>query len=169
MKKSRTGACAAMAVAAAFSWGGWTPHATAATAILGAGPVVVLPPETQPASVDHRAEIQQAVQAWRLAWELGEADTYLRFYDAGYKGDAASRQQWEQHRRQRLGNKDIGVRFDRVRTRLLADDEAEVHFLQHYTSGQHRDVGEKTLQLRRLNGAWRITGESWKPRAKQGG
>lgn len=156
MKKTRSGACAALVVGCA-AW--LAAHA---------GPVVILPPETQPASVDRRAEIEQSVQAWKLAWELGEADMYLRFYDAGFKGDAPSRQHWEQQRRARLGNKDIEVRFEKVRTRMLADDEAEVRLMQHYTSGQHRDVGEKRLQLKRVDGAWKITQERWEARPPAG-
>lgn len=165
MKKSRIGARAAIAIAAAC-FGACAFPVAAATSTLGAGAVVILPPETQPASVDRRGEVELAVQAWKLSWELGEADTYLRFYDPSFKGDAASRTQWEQLRRARLAHKDIEVRFERLRTRMLGADEAEVQFVQHYTSGQHRDVGDKRLRFQRINGAWKITQESWKARSQ---
>jgi hypothetical protein len=173
-KNSRTRACAAIAASgAAWLAAGAIGAAYASparavdtppTTLLAAGPVVILPPETEPASVNRKAEIEQAVQAWKLSWELGEADTYLRFYDPGFKGDAPSRQQWERQRRARLARKDIGVRFDQLRTRMLGENEAEVQFVQHYASGRHRDVGDKRLHLKRVNGAWRITQESWKAR-----
>ncbi len=137
--------------------------AAAPPAVLAAGPVVILPPETQVVSTDdRRSEIEKALQAWKLAWELGEADTYLRFYESSFRGEAPSRQQWERQRRARLANKDIGVRFDQVRMRILSDTEAEVQFVQHYTSGRHQDVGSKRLQMKRVGGAWKITRESWK-------
>lgn len=160
MKKIRIAAGLAAAVAAAA----WCNAASAAPLAGGAGQVVVLPPQTQEAPVDRRGEVQQAVQAWKLAWELGDADTYLRFYDPAFKGDAGSRQQWEKQRRARLANRDIAVRLEQVRTRMLGDGEAEVQFVQHYTSGGHRDVGAKRVQMKRVGGAWRITGERWKAR-----
>lgn len=163
MKKSRSGrgAAIAMAIAATVFTAGALRAAPARP-----GAVVVLPPETQPASDGSKAEIEQSLQAWKLAWELGEADTYLRFYDKGFKGDAASRAQWEKQRRARLAKKDIAVRLAQLRTRMLDEDEAEVLFVQHYTSGQHQDVGEKRLHLKRVNGLWKITRESWKARAR---
>jgi hypothetical protein len=139
------------------------PMQAAPAPVVAAGPVVILPPETQVVSTDdRRSEIEQAMQAWKLAWELGDADTYLRFYESSFRGDAPSRPQWEKQRRARLANKNIGVRFDKVRTRMLSDTEAEVQFVQHYTSGRHQDVGSKRLQMKRVGGAWKITQESWK-------
>lgn len=161
MKKSRTGSRAALARIVAAASASAIAAAVPST-VLAAGPVVILPPETQAVSTDRRPEIEQTMQAWKLAWELGDADTYLRFYESTFRGDAPSRQQWEQQRRTRLANRDIGVRFDQVRTRMLSDTEAEVQFVQHYTSGQHQDRGSKRLQMKRVGGAWKITRESWK-------
>lgn len=158
MKKNRTGSRAALALIGAAAMAATPPT------LMAAGAVVILPPETQAVSTDRKPEIEQTMQAWKLAWELGDADTYLRFYEPGFRGDAPSRQQWEQQRRTRLANRNIGVRFDQVRTRMLSDTEAEVQFVQHYSSGQHQDTGSKRLQMKRVGGAWKITQESWKAR-----
>jgi hypothetical protein len=37
----------------------------------------------------------------------------------------------------------------------------EVRFVQHYTAGKKKDTGVKLMTLRREDGAWRITEESW--------
>lgn len=116
--------------------------------------------QAQPTS-ERKQEIEQAVQAWKLAWELGEADTYLRFYDPRFRGQADSRLAWEKQRRARLGNKKISVELQDLRIRVLSDSEAEVKFVQHYSSAQHGDAGEKRLRMRREGGAWRITQELW--------
>jgi hypothetical protein len=108
-----------------------------------------------------RVEIEQALQAWKLAWELGEADTYLRFYDPAFRGRARSRADWEKERRGRLANGRISVEMDGLRIRVLNESEAEVRFVQRYVSAAHQDAGEKRLRLRRAGGAWRITGETW--------
>ena len=113
---------------------------------------------------ERKQEIEQALQAWKLSWELGEADTYLRFYDPRFRGQAGSRLAWEKQRRARLGNRKISVELQDLRIRVLSDSEAEVRFLQHYTSAAHGDAGEKRLRLRREGGAWRITEELWTAR-----
>jgi hypothetical protein len=112
---------------------------------------------------ERRREVEQALQAWKLAWELGEADTYLRFYDPEYRGQAPSRRDWEKERRARLANRRISVEMEALRIRLLSESDAEVSFVQRYVSASHQDAGAKRLRLRRGGGAWRITDESWAP------
>jgi hypothetical protein len=119
--------------------------------------------QVHPAS-ERRQEIEQSVQAWKLAWELGEADTYLRFYDPRFRGQAGSRLAWEKQRRARLVHRKISVEVQDLRIRVLSDNEAEVRFLQHYSSAAHGDAGEKRLRMRRDGGAWRITEELWTAR-----
>ncbi|GAB3663229.1 nuclear transport factor 2 family protein [Ramlibacter alkalitolerans] len=113
------------------------------------------------AAPQRRGEIEQMLQAWKLAWELGEADTYLRFYAPDFRGDARSRADWERTRRARLARRRISVELESLRIRLLGDSEAEVSFTQRYAAGGHRDTGAKRLRLQRIGGAWRITGETW--------
>ena len=107
-------------------------------------------------------EIEQALEGWRLAWELGEPDMYLRFYDPEFKGYHASRRGWEKKRRTRLAREKINIKVEKLRVKMVSDSEAEVRFVQHYTSAGHTDVGEKRLRMRRSGGAWRITREDWK-------
>lgn len=109
-------------------------------------------------------EVEQAIEGWRLAWELGEPDMYLRFYDPAFQGGKASRRQWEQERRARLKREKITVKVENLQITLRSDTEADVRFVQHYTAGKIHDVGDKRLRLRRSGGAWRITQESWKAR-----
>lgn len=107
-------------------------------------------------------EVEQAIEGWRLAWELGEPDVYLRFYDPAFKGGKPSRRQWEQERRARLKREKITVKVEQLQVKLAGDDRADVRFVQHYTAGKISDVGEKRLKMRRDKGAWRITQETWK-------
>jgi ketosteroid isomerase-like protein len=113
-------------------------------------------------------EVEQTVQAWKLAWELGDADTYLRFYHPAFAGDADSRLRWEGYRRTRLANRRITLQMQDVRIRLLGPTEAEVRFVQHYSSREHADSGDKRIVLRREAGAWLILQEQWTQRAAAG-
>lgn len=140
-------------------------QATAATAAPPPAPVATpadgpAQPRAQQASERIR-EVEQTLQAWRLAWELGDAGTYLRFYDSAFKGDLPSRKAWEAQRRSRLANAKIAVKVEKLQAQLTGDDVADLRFVQHYSSGRHRDVGEKHLRMQRVGGAWRIVQETW--------
>ena len=109
-------------------------------------------------------EIEQMLEAWRLAWELGEWRAYQRFYDPHFHGSAPSRSAWERERRGRLARKDVSVKLEDVHVTLESAKRARVTFVQRYTAKEHTDLGEKRLHLVRTEGAWRITQEDWKPR-----
>jgi hypothetical protein len=111
------------------------------------------------------SELQQTVEGWRRAWEAGDANAYLRYYDTAFHGDAASRAAWERQRRQRLANGRIRVQLDGVQLVSLSRDQAAVSFVQHYTSGKHQDSGTKQLVLQRRGARWQIVQERWSPRA----
>ena len=117
------------------------------------------------AAVDpaRKAEIEQMLEAWRLAWELGEWPAYERFYDPHFHGSADSRKAWEKQRRARLARKDVSVKLENIRIDLEYPYRAQARFVQRYSSKEHTDVGTKRLHLVRAHGAWRITQEDWRP------
>jgi hypothetical protein len=115
----------------------------------------------RPAGMLSREEVQQAVEAWREAWERGDTRRYLQAYHASFKGDLGSREEWERQRQARLANGNIRVAIAGVRVSFPRDGEANIVFLQHYASGRHADVGEKRLRLRREAEGWRIVQEGW--------
>jgi len=128
--------------------------------------VPTLPPQRVQVSATVEAaptvhEVQGLLENWRQAWERGDASNYLKFYDGNFKGDARSREEWERQREARLANGNIRVAIGNVRVMLKTSDEAEVRFLQHYSSGRHSDMGEKRMRVRRDGDAWRIVHESW--------
>lgn len=115
------------------------------------------------AETERARALQQALQAWQQAWQAGDADGYIRAYDARFKGTARTRQAWEKDRKRRLAAGRITVRLSDVQWQQVGDDVAEARFLQHFEQGRYRDVGHKTLRLQRTDAGWRITQESWRP------
>jgi hypothetical protein len=119
-------------------------------------------PMTEAQYAQYIGEVRQTVEAWRLAWELGDVKSYTGLYHPSFKGTAGSRQQWEQQRRARMtGRKDISVKIENLEARPVGAAAIEVRFVQHYTAGKKKDTGVKLMTLRREDGAWRITEESW--------
>jgi murein L,D-transpeptidase YafK len=145
---------ASLALVAAAAPAGVPPAAPAASA----------PAQTDAQYAERVGEVKQALEAWRLAWELGDFNSYRRLYHPSFKGTAGTRKQWEQQRRARLARKDIGVKIENLEARSVGDSAMEVRFVQQYTAGGHKDTGEKRMTLRRDKGAWRITQESWRKR-----
>ena len=77
-------------------------------------------------------------------------------------------QAWKSHK-QRLFSRsakrnvqisDMGIQIN--------GSSAVVTFKQQYLTAKHRDVGLKTLQLRRYNDRWTILKENWQPISGQG-
>ena len=102
-----------------------------------------LPKAPAAPAISPEQSARDMLEAWRGAWARGDAD-------------------WEKQRRARLGNTGIGLLFDNIRIET-DNDRAEIRLVQHYTSAQHSDTGEKHLKLKRLAGVWRIIGEDWVP------
>lgn len=147
----------------------------AAASMVAAGQKAAAPPRAAapsppPADAREDAEAararaqQQALLAWQQAWQAGDIDRYIRAYDAGFKGTARTRKAWEKDRRQRLAAGAITVRISDVQWKQVSNEVAEARFLQHFEQGRYRDVGHKTLRLRRTDDGWRITHESWRRR-----
>ena len=149
MKRIRTLACALLVAAAtALPAAAQTPAPTTAA--------------TEAQYNDAVREVRQALEAWRLAWELGDFKSYQSIYDPAFMGAESSRKEWEQQRRSRLARKDIAVKIEKLEARLVNDSEMEVRFIQHYSAGRRSDTGEKRMTLKRVKGAWLITQETWK-------
>jgi ketosteroid isomerase-like protein len=106
--------------------------------------------------------LRDTIEGWRGAWARGDAEAYFKFYAPEAKGNAKTRAAWEQQRRQRLANTGIEVQFEDIRYDVR-DNDADVHFVQHYKSARHADTGKKHIKLRRVDGAWRIVAENWEP------
>lgn len=127
-------------------------------------------PKPQPTDARDDAEtararaLQQALLDWQQAWQAGDVDRYVRAYDPRFKGTGRARKAWEQDRRRRFAAGGITVRISDVQWKQVSNEVVEARFLQHFEQGRYRDVGYKTLRLRRTDDGWRITHESWRRR-----
>ena len=89
--------------------------------------------------------------------------TYLDAYSEAFKpSDGVSREDWIASRYRNVGGrKSIDVQIKRLQVQTRGDGRARVSFLQDYTSGSQRELGQgKTLDLVKDAGnRWRIVGE----------
>lgn len=127
-------------------------------------PVVARPVPRSSSASRLRAELEAVVEAWAAAWSQQRIKEYLAFYAEDFApAENASREEWERGRRQRVAAPGfIEVEIDRSTLRVVENGprEASVIFVQRYRSDRYRDEVEKTLDLVKVAGDWRIRRET---------
>jgi len=123
-----------------------------------------LPAVVEPVEV----AIQSFVEKWRLAWEEGDLESYTDCYHPGFKTEKLDLQEWK------IYKQDLFRRSEK-RNIQISDMQIEpngasavVTFKQSYQTAKNRDVGLKTLHLRRHQDSWTIFKENWQPLSGQG-
>ena len=107
-------------------------------------------------------QLTDTLESWRLAWQDGDADKYLAFYDNAFmpEGDL-SKWTWRQQRHQRVTpEKEINLRFTNVNIEIADGEEsATATFRQHYASKTYREVALKQLEFQKRDTGWFIVSE----------
>ena len=126
---------------------------------LEAAAVIEKPVEEAPASP--AAEIEAFVRHWAAAWSRQDVDDYLSHYAIDFlPADGSSRIVWAAQRRERLTRpKSISVEISDLQITALDDGRARVGFEQAYRASHYQDQVDKTLELTREDGAWKIVRE----------
>lgn len=122
-------------------------------------PVVVSDSPSAP-KVD--PSIATFVTGWARTWSEGDVEKYLAAYSPDFvPADGLTRKAWETQRRQRVDKgRGIVVKVRDIRIENANPTHATVVFEQHYSARGVTDLSNKTLQVERLNGAWRIRRET---------
>ena len=105
--------------------------------------------------------IENAVIAWKRAWESSDVEAYLNHYAADFKpDDGSSLQQWKAVRSDRLnGAENIRISLSNLDIQLESANAAKVAFDQEYQSNSFTDNTHKVLLVRQQEGAWKIARE----------
>jgi Flp pilus assembly protein TadD len=117
-------------------------------------------PMASAASGDEQS-ITDAVNIWAKAWSDKNLDGYFASYADSFKpAKGESRKAWEQTRRDRISKPaSINVEITNPKVTLEGADAAKMNFKQVYTAGGKPIRTNKTLLLKKVNGAWLIDQE----------
>lgn len=137
---------------------------TEETALAGGGkkPVRVFRPKVQTGTTLD-AGVQQAVaglvERWLVSWKTGDMDTYWRCYAEDFKSKNMNLSSWVAHKIDiRSRSRNIDIRIENLR--ITADDaSATASFIQHYSSSIQKDRIFKKLEIKKIDGAWKIIRE----------
>lgn len=106
------------------------------------------------------AAVQQLVAGWRKSWESGNMSAYRSCYAPDFYTREMNLDQWISYKTSvRNRSKNIRIRIADVRVSTAANQATAV-FQQHYSSSLLKSSGVKKLEMRNINGAWKITRES---------
>jgi murein L,D-transpeptidase YafK len=113
-------------------------------------------------AIEANRKLVSWLDAWRAAWESKDLDSYMSFYDDGFKSMGMSKSQWRTYKERLNRNyQTITVQISQPLA-LEHRGRAIVRFVQRYASDQVSDIGEKTLHLTNINGDWKILSETWR-------
>jgi len=104
--------------------------------------------------------LARQLRGWAQAWSEKDLDAYIAYYSSEHKLDFATREDWVEHRRQRIlrpGFIKIGV--SDIQIRAQTENLAIVDFQQSFDSLDYSDRVIKRVGLRRINSQWKITDE----------
>lgn len=157
--KANTAKPAAPTPAPAAAVAATSPVLPAAAAPVAAAPVpsTAAPKATTPAD----ATVTAMLNSWSQAWSSKDAPAYLGFYADDFSPEGGQlRSAWAEQRRERiLKPARIKVGIKNPKTTRVSDDRVRVSFQQSYQSDNYSDSVNKILELKQVNGAWKITRE----------
>ena len=110
---------------------------------------------------DEEQNINDAVNNWAKAWSSKDLDKYFDSYATNFKpAKGESRKAWEATRKDRVSKPaSISVDIANQKVNLDGADNAKVSFKQTYSAGGKPIRTNKTLMLKKTNGAWLIEQE----------
>jgi outer membrane protein, adhesin transport system len=98
---------------------------------------------------------------WSKAWAEKRVDDYLAFYaDSFVPSNGMSVAKWKEFRRVRVGKQgDLTITLDKMQLKQINETQAEASFSQSYKSKDYTDVVQKTLEMVKQGGQWKIKSE----------
>ena len=113
------------------------------------------------AASNDEQNISGAVNSWAKAWSDKNLDSYFASYADSFKpAKGENRKNWELMRRDRISKPaNINVEITNPKVVLEGADSAKMSFKQIYTANGKPIRTNKTLLLKKVNGAWLIDQE----------
>lgn len=107
------------------------------------------------------AAVAGLLGSWTQAWSSKDAAAYLALYADDFAPEGGQlRAAWAEQRRDRiLKPAHIEVSINNSKIVRLGEDKVRVNFRQHYVSDSYSDNVNKILELKQVNGVWKITRE----------
>ena len=103
--------------------------------------------------------VRDLLNKWVNSWKSGDMNNYRSCYAANFESKGMKLNDWVSHKADvRRYSKIINISIDNLRISADANNATAV-FIQHYNSSTLKSNGKKKLELKKINGEWKIYGE----------
>lgn len=115
------------------------------------------------APVTDNDRVRTDIFEWVKAWESKDIDRYMSHYHPAFRADGQDYYQWRE-RKTNLFERSGPIRVKISQVWIAMDQKTAVaRFFQEYKDSYSSDIGEKTLELEKWDGQWKIISETWTP------
>jgi outer membrane protein, adhesin transport system len=123
--------------------------------------VVTVQPIKADASAAENLAIETRIKSWLESWRSKDFESYRASYSSRFvPPQGRDRNDWEPFRKQRLDKKHpIQISVSNIQIELTGPQTASVRFEQNYNSTDYADVVQKTLDMVKEEGRWKILSE----------
>jgi murein L,D-transpeptidase YafK len=104
--------------------------------------------------------VRKLIAKWAESWESGNMSGFRACYASNFRAQGMNLNQWINHKivvRER--SKSIKIRVDNL-VISGGNHQATATFTQHYSSNLLKSKGNKQMELRKINGVWKIYRET---------
>lgn len=133
--------------------------AVPAPAVSSQSPVQAKVQPEQPAIAPEEA-IRNLIEKWLKSWQSGDLETYRSCYAPDFNARGMSLDEWTANKASVISSsRNIEIKIDQLEI-IAGEMEATASFMQHYRSSASNDSGKKTLELKKIDGEWKIYREN---------
>jgi hypothetical protein len=103
-----------------------------------------------------KGAVSNLITQWAKSWKSGNMAVYRTFYASGFRSQGMNLNEWINHKIE-VGkrSKNIDIRIDNLQ--ISGDNnQLTATFTQYYSSNLLKSQGNKKLELRKINGEWKI-------------
>jgi murein L,D-transpeptidase YafK len=113
-------------------------------------------PQQDPSKSSAGEPVRDLIAKWVNSWKSGDMKNYRSCYAANFQSKGMNLNDWVSHKADvRKNSKIINIRIDNLRISADANNATAV-FIQHYNSSTLKSKGKKKLELKKINGKWKI-------------
>jgi murein L,D-transpeptidase YafK len=113
-----------------------------------------------PAKTETNEEVTALVTKWASSWKSGDMKIFRNCYAANFKSKNMNLNDWVSHKNDvRKRSKNINVRIDNLRV-TVDTTNATASFTQYYSSSILKSKSSKKLELKKIDGEWKILRET---------
>lgn len=127
---------------------------------LAAAPKAEKPVVSEPDPTSSNEAVQTLIAKWIDGWKSGNMTVYRSCYAPDFRSQGMNLKEWVNHKIEvRNHSKNINIRIDNLKI-TESSNRLTATFTQYYNSNLLKSKGRKKLDLKKINGKWKIYQET---------